>query len=473
MAGVIFILIWVFFGIISAVVNRTRANKQFTHEIPSALTPVLLYWLSLFLGIGLIAAVFQEVLPDSEFKGYAINAFLIAFFSPFLISKLLIFFGKVKASYRFAKLAYVFNGKSPFAGGLFAGFIASKKIQDPEKKQTELRWLRDQYLKISSKKKLFSGEIIAFVLIDSELTHPDNNDYLVKRLEIVRHLPAASIPKPIARYAIKRCLAKAFPSNNWQQVMQVLQNWGEVRTHFTNYINAFYQRKILEKKSFRQMPFFIRDLLAFRHKAIKQWCHSNLLIHQNTQTDINDRESAIKEIWHQDKTLKGFSESDKKAIYSSLTNDQQQLAWEARAQQLGVHNKDCWREISAKLDSLLEDDQLSEEQQKIIDDQHQALKYIKQSIRKKWETNVYRNSAEESVDWLQFLFTFNKLANNKNEQLTAFSAHSGLLWDAMAGFWNNPNEYRLAYMLASICDSYALECGLDDFQDTINFILSK
>lgn len=473
MAGFAFVLLWIVFGVISSIVNRFRSNKQFTHEVPSALTPIFIYWLALLFGMAIVSVTMDEVLPESVIKECVKYFILLIFISPFLTSRVFIALGWVKTSFRFAELAYVINRKSPFAAGLFAGYLATKKVKNEEKRQTQLRWLRNQYLTIPTKQKLFSGEIVVFIFLDCALTHPGNNDYLVKRLKTVAHLPSASISKPIANYAIKRSLANVFPSNNWEQVIKVLQIWGNISTNLTNYINTFYKKNITNEKSSCFVPLFIRSLLAFRYTAIKQWCNSNLPLSQNSQNTIGNSNDAIKQIWYTNKALNDFSDANKNTILTTLTNGQQQLKWESRAKELGVYNQSFWSEITKKLEVVLKDAQLSEEQQKFIDDQHQALKYIEQNIRKKWDANGYNNSAEESVDWLQFLFVFNRLSFNKNEQVTAFTIYSGFLWDAMAGFWNNPNEYRLAYMLAAMSAPYAHECGLDDFQKTINFILSK
>ena len=156
-----------------------------------------------------------------------------------------------------------------------------------------------------------------FIFIDCALTHPGNNGHLVKRLKTVQHLPSASIPKSIADYAIKRSLANVFPSNNWEQVIQVLQIWDNIATNLTNYIDAFYKKNIINEKPSGIVPFFIRNLLAFRYIAIKQWCNSNLPSAQNSQNAIANSDDAIKQIWHNSKTLSSFSDLNKNTILTT------------------------------------------------------------------------------------------------------------------------------------------------------------
>ena len=181
MSGLTMIVLWGLFYLISY-----KKNKAHTNDTPSVWAEILVYWFVVGIPVVFLFAI-------HFFVGFT---FLVLVISPYFLARLPIYLGWVKVSTFLTSHACIFFSRNTFAGSLFSGYLAAKRIKDIDEKQAALSWLREKFL--NNRAKLFSGEVVAYILIDSELTHPDDNRYLAQRLALLKSLPSGSIPKKMA-----------------------------------------------------------------------------------------------------------------------------------------------------------------------------------------------------------------------------------------------------------------------------------
>ena len=464
----------IFIGLVLyAIISRaldSRKNEVGKSRIktPSGyIQNAIFYWFLI-----LILTLFTLALTVGITKANVICLFLLLS-CPYLLAQLPIYLGRVKLSVSLTNFSYILFGPNVFAGSIFSGYLAAKKIKDNNERHSSLLWLKERFLR--NRSDLYSGEIITFVLIDAALTHPNNNEYLVRRLSLLGGLAGKSIPKPIILYVLKRSLAHTLPSNNWSEVMKVVSQWHAISpTMLSSIIDGFYHYKH-ESVSYKKWKYFlIYCLNAWRYPVVRRWCLAN-----NPNQNSNDNEvvlsraEAIEKIWLEEHKKVQIDRRTQDSIISILESDMPH--WVARAKEIGDWENDTIEVIANQVKDLYRKESvgLSEEQRNELDEKHNAINYIIRNITNRRQLNNYKNPAEEAIDFIQFLSAFDELKEYDSAQMIAFSQYYRALWNWMANLFNNQKEYSLSYFICQSCLPYAENLGDEEFLKSVKHVIES
>jgi len=407
---------------------------------------------------------------------YIFVCFAIVWLFAGLSSQLCGKFKLVKASYYLGKNAHFLFRQNPIAGGLLRGFQAAMHMPDDENRVAALRWIREQCMK--RKKPLFSGEIIMLVIVDSLLSRPRDYRYLSNRLTFINDLPQASIPESISLLASKYALAPALANRNWDELQRIAKQWNKIdNNHIARYLQSAQKVNYTPGSKYRNSRLFWNGLRMYRYPALKTWV-ARYLVKTTASSDVLTESLQVNRARLYENYAAGNNgdiNSVEKTL-NALSSEDQRIRWWNRAKELGVWQpEEAWDAVTNSINLYRPNKNITEEaldnsSYEFIEQQHQTIRYICQSIDKKVNSTSVGSGAEHSLDWLNYMESLNNLGAYKSAQLSAFSTTHTSIWNWVASLWNDKKEYSLAFIIASHSLPYATECGLSEFEKSLTFI---
>lgn len=392
---------------------------------------------------------------------------------PSLLSALIACFGRVKLSYYIGKLGFFYFGRNPTAGGLLRGYQAAKTLKNVEHQREALLWLRSRYQKHTG--KIYSGEMVMYIIIDALLTKPNDDEYLAQRLNLLDGIGQSSIPRGVSVLACKLALIPALSRGDWDAINDIAEQWNTPASNgIAKYLKEFYGRYVKYSHVFSKFDCWFWSLVIFRNKDIMKLSRDTIDKLKERENSFEPEASFIESLWINNN--KKMSEVEKKNQLESLLANHVIDKWKNRASTIGVLQIDnAWDAIERsvhqhpqfKIDhDCIEDDEQYERKQSL----QKNLRYLEGSIQRKLSEKLPGSGFEHYMDWLKVLNILHELKTHKHEQLLAFSIVHNVLWNWAADLWNNKKERCLVHFIATVCAPLALECNFKEMHKILSGI---
>jgi len=391
----------------------------------------------------------------------------------YVIADLTACFGWVRVSYYLGKLNIFSLGRDPKALDLYRAFQAASRISNEEKRREAMRWLYEKCHK--EKGKLFSGQMIMFIIIDAQLTRPHDHSYLVKRLGLLKYIASVSIPKPVSILASKHALAPALANKDWNNIRAVCDQWDTpAKNYLVKYLREFHGHYICKDLYFSKINCWFYKLRILTQRELLTFCQQSLAELEQTQEVSTGEDPKIQLLQAQAPLESELITS----IREELSNLEQKERWLKRAEELGVKQvPESWDML---MDSINQCNKLKIESEVIESEQeyqrfeqlHKNLFYINASISKKLDKKMKGSSLPHLLDWLQVMHILQELQINKANQLQAFDRIHLTLWDWVADLWNIRKDRCLVHQIAMACHPLAIDIGNREFAKVLTDITS-
>ena len=429
-------------------------------------------WTSLFIFLGLFSLLVVAVVKSEHLLFYRASLVFLLF-SGYLIP-LFIFFGWVRIAYYWGRINIFNLTRNPKGMDLYRAYRAALRKKNKEKAQAALRWVHTQCHK--QKGDIFSGQMTMYVIIDAQLTHPGDYEYLAKRLRLLKYLATESIPKQISTYACKLALAPELARGHWPSIIEVCQQWNTpAKNYLSLYLIEFHGCYISNNPYTSRFTCWRYSLLIMRFRKLIHFAKTQARMPPSPPAKNSADAAKPKQ---QLLATAPLEEAAKQSIREQLTGKEQQSLWEKRAAELGVHQpENSWANILSSIDECkqLKAHSASLDTQQDYDrfeEYHKKLHYIRGSIQQKLDKNMQGPGLPHFLDWLQVLQILEAMQSNKPNQHQAFDSIHVTLWDWVADLWNVRKDRCLAHQIAFACHTLAVETGNEDFARVLSGIYS-
>ena len=322
-----------------------------------------------------------------------------------------------------------------------------------------------------------------FVVINAALTKPGDYSYLVRQLQLLKHIPKNSIPSPIASFASKIVLAHAFSSGDWKLASNAFEQWN---TPGYNAISKYFiGSKFDPNRPVSQQGTFVAILekLAFPgdniipENELLEWAKSSIDRSKNKYLNKYEPSTSRSEIILQ--LIKSASASDLKLNDQSLNYLISQLEltkWKERAEVLGVWDVDHSLSLlmaSVKSHSIVKCNEPPDKksaESTYLEKQQKALHYVARSIDKSINPAVKGVGSEHLRLWLTYLEILESLSVEKQSQITGLVITHNTIWDWITKLRSDRNENSLSGWIANHCLIIARNTELSDFQTYLRYV---
>ncbi|TXR51390.1 hypothetical protein [Reinekea thalattae] len=468
MGIVLLILVFLFF--MFGDIKSSRIDSDISATSHLKLTQLLAavgYWALLFI----VFSVFRIPLVLPLYLSLPLFIFAA---SPSTLAKISANAAMVSLSYRLGCKSLIRYKRNPHAAGLFFGFIAVRKLKNSEQKKQQLQWLREQF--VNHKTAIYSGDIILYTLIESQLSHPDDFDHLASELKKLSGLGSRSIPKAISRYAFKCAIVAALADSDWDELYSIACQWdGRAKNRLARYVKYFYLARVKkEAGSAIRFKCFYYWLFCLTEPALRRLPAQYRKSLNTTQTPSDDISL------HSLITANSLTQQQNEKLTSALFSEQQKLQWQQRAEQLGSWDtQTSWDSIQQSVQRLLikktqdsaSQPQQSEQDYEQIDRTYKSLLYLTRNINSQLEDKTLKGSASSFLEFKKVLKLLEELSTDKQAYFAAIHNIDGILWNWIAHLWNKKKDQSLVHFMCMNCIPLANSIGNQRFLDIINEII--
>ncbi|MDJ0654653.1 MAG: hypothetical protein QNJ40_10890 [Xanthomonadales bacterium] len=392
-------------------------------------------------------------------------------FIPSVVSLVFVRLGWVAPAYCLGRLAMMYFYRDPAAGAHYRGFQASQYIKDPHRRRRALTWLRNRFQ--GKRFKIYSGEMVMFVIIDAHLVRPGDEAFLARQLRCLKTVSKPSIPAPVSVLALKFALLPVLPGWNWRQIKSIAEQWD---TPAYNLLAKFlFEAAWLRREN------------APPSKMLRFLWLCNLRYYKLANTAIRrlNADDKIEARASRDALIAGLytghvegEESQRSLAMRLLLNPGQGLLWRQRAQVLGVPNPDAaWQNLErtvlahfrAHFRAGSSDHALDREaDMNTWEERQKALGYLQSSIVTLQNSRQKVSGFEHFSIWMSLLTLLTDLKRDSGDDVLAFGSMSGSIWNWIAGLWNDHREYCLANFMARTCAPLARSLGHHEMYRRLN-----
>ena len=379
--------------------------------------------------------------------------------------------GWSKAAYRLGKISLLNSVRDRHSRAFFWAYLAV--VNAPSDRQEpllmELKEKLGLYEKIKPK-RIQTGTLLVSCFLQN--TGARDID-IAKKLQCFEKSASKRIPKELARYCFRFCLAaelKDAPPSDWLDISErVARRWHKVGIRWST-------GWVLAKAAERKGTSSVSQKFVLRLSIGKpRW--ANMLFAAAQPVEMN---KATLEIKPGDigSLHSGKIEDERILLLQSHVNSEEfGDHWAERAKQLGCFNTESATEairqsvveFAGLASASFRDDsdiayQEIEQQQRQLDMHLRALKF-----RPRTKKRYY--SYSELDKWLNILLVLNQLLEFEPESKISFYYQiRDECWNWMADLWNSEN-HSLAYFVCNTLHSFALIAedtnGLENFEDIL------
>lgn len=381
--------------------------------------------------------------------------------------------GWVKTSYYFALFSFFFFRRSQKAGAMYRGFKAAQRLKSNDKKREALQWLKAKFL--NSKRAVYSGEMVMFVIIDAHLQKPKDTTYTAKQLKLLDGIGTRSIPGQVTDLAFKLAIVPSLTLKDYPEIHNITQQWNTngkspVQRYLFHFMGYHY----------RKLSYFSRTDILFWRMFIQKYTllkkfSAHFKAHQAEQQSLSNGSNSTA---LDARTLALSNTIDQTTADNTLTAMlEKNPQWTDRAKDLGIWNEEeAWQNIEKSIKQVIQSKSgaSSNEYDPEIERNFVNMRYVCSSVRRRLsESKTVGAGAQNFLDWFKLRQIMHELEKDTHVLETAFSMHHHLFWNWTADMWNQKKNRCLAHFIASICGPIAMECGHKDMGKILNGITAS
>ncbi|RZA09721.1 MAG: hypothetical protein EOO68_00405, partial [Moraxellaceae bacterium] len=267
MGGALGLLIFGYF-----IVKHIRKNGLTPDRTnPPANDKFIWIWLAYFaLAIFIFVAIFTAQQPDRLFiySGTLILTLGLVILFPLVFAQVAVYFGRVKISFYLGRIAYLKHREDVFAGALYYGWRALKRVK-PENKERDERWLQQRLAAHTG--TLGSGAMLVHALLKCAAL---NYKELRAHFNFLQGLNKNWIPANLARRLFRIILANACTVGDFNEVRVQARYWQLVGGNpFAQWVDMYHWSIGAEK-----IPFFLRLKIAWLNLRVGNATLKNYLL---------------------------------------------------------------------------------------------------------------------------------------------------------------------------------------------------
>jgi hypothetical protein len=376
-----------------------------------------------------------------------------------VFAQIAVYFGRVKMSYYLGRIAYLLHREDVFAGALYYGWRALKRVK-PHDKAREERWLQQRLAAHTD--TLGSGAMLMHALLKSEaLNYKD----LRAHFNFLQGLNKNWIPANLARRLFRIILANACTEGDFNEIRVQARYWQLVGSNpFAQWVDMYHWSLGVEK-----VPFLMRLKIAWLNLRVGNATFKNYLPQLKNSVVVPSSNS------HSFAELKQIEAS----LYAGLHTNAAQLneawrhylstqaadEWMPRIQVLSCFNGQAvYERLERSVQDVIslrsgEGDLESEAAMQQRENAFKLLQIKIAAMVNRTEHHKLMTGIQEYEEFLAIVRVAERLGKDEHTRAQAFFHMRSPCWNWIAEMWNNKKDRPLAYLAGNYLAPLAKQFG--------------